>query len=95
MQSEAEREQEMAKERCGECGRTTETFLVGFNTWSDYDASELIYIDRDSVAWVRETTSRRAYGGNEQTAIIRLKDGSQVTVIDYGRNAAKMLGGNR
>jgi hypothetical protein len=88
-------EQEMAEERCSKCGRTDQNFLVGFNTWSGYDTSELIYIDRDTVAWVRETTSRRAYGGNEQTAMIRLKDGSTVTVIDYGRNAAKKLGGNR
>lgn len=60
-----------------------------FRLWNsdDVDAGGIV-VDPFCVAGVIETTRRRAYGGNNDVAIIRMTDGKEYTVVDPDRKVA-------
>jgi hypothetical protein len=60
-----------------------------FKLWnSDAIDAGYVVVDPFCVATVVERTNRRAYGGNNDVAIIRLTDGKEYTVCDDGRKVA-------
>jgi hypothetical protein len=60
-----------------------------YRIWNsdDVHAGELV-VDPLFVASVVETVRRRAYGGNNNVAVIRLSDGKEFTVCDDARRVA-------
>ncbi len=57
-----------------------------YRLWdSDGVDSEFVTVDPFCVSAVVETSRRRAYGGNNDVAIIRMVDGKEYTVEDDGR----------
>lgn len=60
-----------------------------FKLWdSDGVGAGSVVVDPFCVATVVETTRRRAYGGNNDVAVIRLTDGKEYAVCDDGRKVA-------
>lgn len=60
-----------------------------FRLWNSDDADAgTLTVDPFSVVSVVEGTRRRAYGGNNDVAVIRMADGKEYTVEDGGRRVA-------
>lgn len=63
--------------------------VLRYRLWNsdDVDAGSVV-VDPFCVASVVETTRRRAYGGNNDVAIIRMTDGKEFVVEDGARKVS-------
>lgn len=63
--------------------------MITLTTWDEHNSSRKVTVSARDVISVEERTDRRAYSGNNETALVRLRDGSTFKVVDYGRKTAE------